>query len=65
MGKEVFFVSDMYLPAEWIFEALKRAKVKCDLKNIWVSCEKKAGKFDGSLWEALSRTASKREKGYT
>ena len=62
MGKEVFFVSDMYLPAEWIFEALKRAKVKCDLKNIWVSCEKKAGKFDGSLWKLYQEQLLKGKK---
>lgn len=50
MGKQVFFISDMYLPSEWIACALKKAGIICDVENIWVSCEIKASKSNGSLW---------------
>lgn len=51
MGKQVFFISDMYLPSEWIACALKKAGIVCDIENIWVSCEIKASKSKGSLWK--------------
>lgn len=52
--KEVYFVSDMYLPRNVIREVL----TKCGIKNtehIWISGEKKADKRSGALWEKYVR----------
>ena len=62
MGKQIFFVSDMYLPSEWIHFALEQAGIICDIRNIWVSCEKKASKSDGNLWKLYKKKIVKEKK---
>ncbi len=50
-GKEVYLISDMYLPREFFQERLKEQGVVLDPDHIWVSCEKKAEKSDEGLWK--------------
>lgn len=62
-GKEVYIISDMYLPVEIIGRILK----KCQLdffpsEQIWISCEKKKSKEDGSLWKMYQERVCKRKK---
>ena len=62
-GKEVYIISDMYLPVEIICRILK----KCQLdffpsEHIWVSCEKKKSKADGSLWKMYQDRVCKGKK---
>lgn len=50
MGKRVYLISDMYLSSDFIRELLKNNDLPDDLP-IWISCERKALKADGKLWE--------------
>ena len=56
------FISDMYLPSKIITELL----VKCGYKNprVFVSCEEKARKSDGTLFEKVSKKIGKINKHY-
>ncbi|WP_026509892.1 hypothetical protein [Butyrivibrio sp. LC3010] len=58
--KDVFLISDMYLPIEFIKELLTNAGVDSNL-NIWISCEKKATKKQGDLWELYKKTLGKKK----
>jgi len=50
LGKEVWLVSDMYLPCETIYEILQNLGIICALERILISCdygaEKSTGLFD-------------------
>ena len=54
-GKKVFFISDMYLPIEWYEKILKKIGISCKREQIWISCEKRASKSRGDLWEKYQR----------
>lgn len=54
LAKEVYLISDMYLPAEVICKILSRCGVQ-KVQNIWISGEKKKNKKSGELWECFSR----------
>lgn len=49
-GKEVYFISDMYLPVRWFSTALKKIGIVCDDRQIIISSDWKADKKSGSLW---------------
>ena len=62
-GKEVYFISDMY----YTIQDIKRILDKCgvtvpDDEHIWISCEKKADKVSGSLWEEYFKLVGKGNK---
>ena len=62
-GKEVYFISDMY----YTIQDIKRILDKCgvtvpDDEHIWISCEKKADKVSGSLWEKYFKLVGKGNK---
>lgn len=62
-GKEVYFISDMY----YTIQDIKRILEKCgvtvpDDEHIWISCEKKADKVSGSLWEKYFKLVGKGNK---
>ena len=52
-GKFAGFISDMYLPSNFIAELLKRSGLWQDGDRIWVSCEKGASKSNGQLFEIV------------
>lgn len=59
-GKEVYRISDMYYTLQDIKRILDKCGVKVpDDEHIWISCEKKADKVSGSLWEKYSKLVSK------
>lgn len=59
-GKEVYLISDMYYTLQDIKRILDKCGVKVpDDEHIWISCEKKADKVSGSLWEKYSKLVSK------
>lgn len=52
MGKQVYLISDMYLPSTFVMELLDNCGLKgLSRKQIWISCEKGANKSSGSLWQ--------------
>lgn len=51
VGKDVYIISDMYLPVEFYVSILDQFHIYVNVSNIWVSCEKKASKEDGTLWK--------------
>ena len=62
-GKKVYFISDMY----YTIQDIKRILDKCgvtvpDDEYIWISCEKKADKVSGSLWEKYFKLVGKGNK---
>ena len=53
-GKIIIAVSDMYLSAETIQEILENAGYK-GFDNIYISCEKKAGKWNGQIFDIVNK----------
>lgn len=49
--KEVYIISDMYLPKSFFEEVLSRNNIPLMNIQIWVSCEVKASKERGLLWK--------------
>lgn len=52
-GKEVFLISDMYLPVSFFKTVLERFGLKIEESRIWVSGILKMSKKDGNLWKRL------------
>lgn len=50
LGKEVYVISDMYLPNSFLEELLCQEGIILPEGHIWVSGEKKADKKSGMLW---------------
>lgn len=51
--KEVYLISDMYLPSEVISKILRTCGVE-KTENLWISGEKKKNKKSGLLWKSYS-----------
>ncbi len=56
--KEVYLISDMYLPAEVINKILRACGVE-KTESLWISGEKKKNKKSGSLWKSYSEEVVK------
>lgn len=52
-GYEICFISDMYLSSTFLKGILKKFKLYNDDDSIYVSCESKASKNDGSLYNYI------------
>lgn len=52
-SKEVYLISDMYLPLEVIDAILRKCGIQ-KVQDIWISGEKKKNKKSGELWENFS-----------
>lgn len=50
VGKEVYILSDMYLPKSFIVSLLNQCDIDLAPENILISCEEKKNKFSGTLW---------------
>ena len=62
-GKEVYIISDMYLPIDIISCILKKCQLDfLPFEQIWISCEKKKSKADGSLWKMYQERICKGRK---
>lgn len=48
--KEVYFISDMYFPKEWMQKQLERIGITTELDHILVSCDVQKSKETGDLW---------------
>ncbi len=58
-GKDVYIISDMYLPRSFIKKLLDKIGLKVIDKNIWISSEINKSKRDGDLWiEFVNRVAN-------
>lgn len=57
MGKRIFIVSDMYLPGDFL-ENLLRGQGYDGFEKLYVSCEHKKSKADGSLYELVKKEIS-------
>ena len=53
-GKEIFVLSDMYLPGGFVRERLAECGITGDY-TLWISAEQKAEKRDGSMWAAYAK----------
>lgn len=51
LHKEVFIISDMYLPINFYVDMLKKYQMGVQRKNILVSCELKISKEKGNIWK--------------
>lgn len=61
LKKEVYLISDMYLPSEVIKEMLQQCGIFC-VPHIWISGEKKANKRKGTLWDKYKNEVVKDRK---
>ncbi len=50
-GKEVFIISDMYLPKEFYLRLIRKEKLSIEEDHILISCELDRDKKSGSIWE--------------
>lgn len=53
--KEVYIISDMHLPRIFFENVLLKNGIRPSDIHIWVSCEKKASKESGLLWERFRK----------
>lgn len=51
-GRQIIVVSDMYLSSEFISRLLEKNGF-IDYNRIYVSCEEKCGKYNGTLWKKI------------
>lgn len=51
MGKEIYVISDMYLPKSFFVELLREWNLEVKEENILVSCEEGSSKVQGDIWE--------------
>jgi len=49
-GDKIVFISDMYLPSEFLVDVMRRHGFYQDGDSLYVSCECKAAKYDGALF---------------
>lgn len=61
LGKEVYVLTDMYLPVALIRDFLSTAGVEVGEEHIWVSGEKKVCKYDGSMWREYKKKIGNRK----
>lgn len=61
-GKEVYIVSDMYLPKSFYCEVLDTWKLEIDEARLLISCEERKSKKRGSLWKEYSEKNVKGKK---
>jgi predicted HAD superfamily hydrolase len=54
-GKEIYIISDMYVSSEFICDLCHQFGLQIDKERIWVSCEKKASKRTGGIWEVFRK----------
>ena len=52
-GKDVYIVSDMYMPKGFYTGVLDKAGIAISPENILISCERKKSKASGDIWEEL------------
>lgn len=50
-GKEVYVISDMYLPTDFFVNKLKEYDIELPRENIWISCDCGFTKRNGELWD--------------
>lgn len=50
-GKEIYVISDMYLPKSFFLEICKEWKLEVEEDKIIVSCEQRGSKLRGDIWE--------------
>ena len=51
--KEIYLISDMYLPVEFFVRQLEKYEICIPSERIWISGEKKLNKKSGSIWKAF------------
>ncbi len=59
-GKEVYAVSDMYLPKEYIFEIFNDLNIDINANNIIVSCDYNVSKANGLFLKLRERVGNKK-----
>ncbi len=57
-GKFLGFVSDMYLPSEFVRELLEQIGAWHEGDQLWISCECGASKSDGTLFSYINKQCS-------
>lgn len=57
MGKQIFLISDMYLPADFLERLLKKCGYT-GFQGLYVSCEYKKSKADGGLYRIAGEKAA-------
>lgn len=55
LKKSVFIISDMYLPMYFYENIFRFYNLEVPKDNIWISCEKKVCKRNGSIWEKFEK----------
>lgn len=50
-GKEIYVISDMYLPTGFFVNKLKEYDIELPKERIWISCDCGATKRSGELWD--------------
>lgn len=55
-GKEIYVISDMYLPKSFFMEIIREWSLEVKEENIIVSCEERGGKLQGDIWEKYKNT---------
>lgn len=58
LGREVYILTDMYLPPEFFIRVLKENGVSVPKDHLWVSGNRKESKGDGSMWRSFASAAT-------
>lgn len=63
LEKEIYFLSDMYFPKEFLIRILRKCGVReVDENNLWVSGELKVSKCTGTMWKDYKEKVVKDRK---
>ena len=60
--KEIFFLSDMYLSGDFFTNLFTKSGIQVRKSQIWISCEIKANKKTGTMWELYKKRIVKGKK---
>ena len=60
-GKEVYILSDMYLPKRVIKSIAKQCGIEIDSEHLWISGELKKSKKDGTMWQLFAEKTEGRQ----
>ena len=60
--KEIYFLSDMYLPSDFFLKIFMQVGIQTDKEHVWISCEMDANKQTGTMWELYEKKVVKEKK---
>lgn len=59
-NKEVYILTDMYLPMEFVINLLNNFEIEIPAEHLWISGDKKINKYSGTMWRTYNNIVKNR-----